>query len=651
MAPNSGDTSQSQNLNSSSRKKACVVCGEEFDSEIEVCPTDGTKLTTLSSGLAPGVMLGDRYEIIEPLADGGMGSVYKARHKFMNRNVAVKTLQPFMMASGTALKRFQQEAQAVSSMNHPNILNVFDFFISDEGQPYLIMDYLEGTNLESIRKSGEPVDLVRALKIFVMVCSALAHAHERNIIHRDIKPSNIMLVTGDDGQEIVKVIDFGIAKVMADDPDEALNLTATGDVFGSPLYMSPEQCRAKPLDARSDIYSLGCVIYATISGESPFKGMDPMECMFKQVNDNAAPLSVACKCTLPLGLEEAVAKAIEKDPEKRYQTMREFGEALSNVLMEVSPETYKAISQIPMGTSTSTSVLPVQNIAAANQLEKTVLSGGQRVIQNSDQITGQNVTSTSSSTIPPLDDPETKKAENHAKVNAIATVGILIVMGLAYFIFQPSYRPVDINSISDTTVDTTRPKPSRPANNNFTQQTAPAPQPTVPAISTPDLIPGDPTKPPTVKPSSTKLPNAPKVTATMPKQTAAQRSQDWWRYQYWQQRLAQQPAVQNTNTDANYQQNMAAGIKLFRAKNFSQAQAYFEKAHKIASSFGTNDPRYINSLDWVAQVAFRLGNYEDSKHAYEYVLYARKKSFGPNSTEAASTQKDLDLVNKALKRD
>lgn len=648
MAPNSGDISQSQNMNSSSRKKACVVCGEEFDSEVEVCPTDGTKLTTLSSGLAPGVMLGDRYEIIEPLADGGMGSVYKAKHKFMNRIVAVKTLQPFMMASGTALKRFQQEAQAVSSMNHPNILNVFDFFISDEGQPYLIMDYLEGTNLESIRKSGEPVDLIRAMKIFVMVCSALAHAHERNIIHRDIKPSNIMLVNAEDGQEVVKVIDFGIAKVMADDPDEALNLTATGDVFGSPLYMSPEQCRAKPLDARSDIYSLGCVIYATISGESPFKGMDPMECMFKQVNDNPAPLSVACKCSLPAGLEEAVAKAIEKDPEKRYQTMREFGEALANVLLEISPESYKDIAQLPMGTSTSTSVLPVQNIAAAAQLEKTVLSGGQpRVIIN----TGQN--SATQSTIQPNDDPETKKKETHAKVNAIATVGILIVIGLAYFIFQPSYHPVDINSISDTPINTS---PTQSPPNSINNPTAqPSQQAMVPPISKPDLIPGDPSKPPSVKPSSTKLPSAPKITAVTPKQSAAQRSQDWWRYQYWQQRLQGQQAQQKQpiatqNTDASYQQNMAAGIKLFRAKNFSQAQAYFEKAHKIASSFGTSDPRYVNSLDWIAQVAFRLGNYEDAKHAYEYVLYARKKSFGPNSTEAASTQKDLDLVNRTIKR-
>jgi len=648
MAPNSGDVSQSQNLNSSSRKKACVVCGEEFDSEVEVCPTDGTKLTTLSGGLTTGTVLGDRYEIIDPIADGGMGSVYRAKHKLMNRLVAVKTLQPFMMASGTALKRFQQEAQAVSSMNHPNICNVFDFFISDEGQPYLIMDYLEGTNLESIRKSGEPVDLVRALRIFVMTCSALAHAHERNIIHRDIKPSNIMLTTGDDGQEVVKVIDFGIAKVMADDPEEALNLTATGDVFGSPLYMSPEQCRAKPLDARSDIYSLGCVIYATISGESPFKGMDPMECMFKQVNDNAVPLSTACNCTLPPGLEEAVAKAIEKDPEKRFQTMRELGEALANVLLELSPETYKLIAQVPLGTSTSTSVLPIQNIVASGQLERTVLSGGQRTIQGSTQITGQNAAS--QSTIPPVDDPEVKKAETHAKVNAIATVGILIVVGLAYFIFQPSYKPVDINTISDTTLPALSQKPID--NQIRSMPTQIVPQPIVPPITKPDLIPGDPTKPPTVKPSTTKLPSAPKVTATLPKQTAAQRSPDWWRYQYWQQRMnSQQSVAQNTNTDANYQQNMAAGIKLFRAKNFSQAQAYFEKAHRIASTFGTNDPRYVNSLDWIAQVAFRLGNFEDAKHAYEYVLYARKKTFGPNSTEAASTQKDLDLVNKALKRE
>lgn len=628
--------SQSQNLNSSARKKACVVCGEEFDSDIEVCPTDGTKLTVLSGQLTPGTMLGDRYEIIEPLADGGMGSVYKAKHKFMNRTVAVKTLQPFMMASGTALKRFQQEAQAVSSMSHPNILTVYDFFISDEGQPYLVMDYLEGTNLESIRKSGEPVDLVRALRIFVMTCSGLAHAHERNIIHRDIKPSNIMLTTGEDGQEIVKVIDFGIAKVMADDPEEALNLTATGDVFGSPLYMSPEQCRAKPLDARSDIYSLGCVIYATISGESPFRGMDPMECMFKQVNDNPRPLGEACNCTLPPGLEEAVARAIEKDPEKRYQTMREFGEALANVLMELSPDTYKSISQIPIGTSTTTSVLPIQNVAASANLERTVLSGSQRPVET---------------TLAPHEEAEVKKKETHAKVNAIATVGILIVVGIAYFVFQPSYHPVDINTITDTSVNippagkTAVVPPPVPSSGSGKTSTAPT-------NTTASSSGSNQTK--NVKPIP--LPQGVVDTSisngTKPKQAAQQRTQDWWRYQYWQQRMQAQQPAQNTNlnTDANYQQNMSMGIRLFRAKNFMQAQTYFERAHKIAASFGTSDPRYINSLDWIAQGDFRMGNYEEAKHAYEYVLYARKKAYGPNSTEAASTQKDLDLVTKAIKK-
>lgn len=628
--------SQSQNLNSSARKKACVVCGEEFDSDIEVCPTDGTKLTVLSGQLTPGTMLGDRYEIIEPLADGGMGSVYKAKHKFMNRTVAVKTLQPFMMASGTALKRFQQEAQAVSSMSHPNILTVYDFFISDEGQPYLVMDYLEGTNLESIRKSGEPVDLVRALRIFVMTCSGLAHAHERNIIHRDIKPSNIMLTTGEDGQEIVKVIDFGIAKVMADDPEEALNLTATGDVFGSPLYMSPEQCRAKPLDARSDIYSLGCVIYATISGESPFRGMDPMECMFKQVNDNPRPLGEACNCTLPPGLEEAVARAIEKDPEKRYQTMREFGEALANVLMELSPDTYKSISQIPIGTSTTTSVLPIQNVAVSANLERTVLSGSQRPVET---------------TLAPHEEAEVKKKETHAKVNAIATVGILIVVGIAYFVFQPSYHPVDINTITDTSVNippagkTAVVPPPVPSSGSGKTSTAPT-------NTTASSSGSNQTK--NVKPIP--LPQGVVDTSisngTKPKQAAQQRTQDWWRYQYWQQRMQAQQPAQNTNlnTDANYQQNMSMGIRLFRAKNFMQAQTYFERAHKIAASFGTSDPRYINSLDWIAQGDFRMGNYEEAKHAYEYVLYARKKAYGPNSTEAASTQKDLDLVTKAIKK-
>lgn len=641
------DVSQSQNLNSSSRKKACVVCGEEFDSEVEVCPADGTKLTVLSGQLTPGTMLGDRYEIIEPLADGGMGSVYKAKHKFMNRTVAVKTLQPFMMASGTALKRFQQEAQAVSSMSHPNILSVYDFFISDEGQPYLVMDYLEGTNLDNLlkaSKSGEPVDLVRALRIFVMTCSGLAHAHERNIIHRDIKPSNIMLVTGEDGQEIVKVIDFGIAKVMADDPEEALNLTATGDVFGSPLYMSPEQCRAKPLDARSDIYSLGCVIYATITGESPFKGMDPMECMFKQVNDTPKPLSEVCNCTLPHGLEEVVARSIEKDPEKRFQTMREFGEALANVLMELSPDSYKSIAQLPIGTSTATSVLTVPNVAAAANLEKTVLSGSQLPVESSSNI---QISQTQPS-LEPHEEAEVRKKETHAKVNAIATVGILMVVCIAYFIFQPTYHPVDINTISDTTVDI----PQNSATNNTSINNTPTniPAPVTSAVKPGGAqLPAGKTPPKGVKPIP--LPkgiiDADTVKASPPTQ---QRTQDWWRYQYWQQRMQTQKPAQTANPDTIYQQYMTAGIKLFKARNFSQAQVYFEKAHKVAASFGTSDTRYINSLDWIAQGDFRMGNYEEAKHAYEYVLYARKKAYGPNSTEAASTQKDLDLVTKAIKK-
>jgi serine/threonine-protein kinase len=350
-----------------SQEMACSTCGQEFDSSIENCPTDGTKLTIISSQLAPGTILGDRYEIIETVAGGGMGKVYKARHKLMKRLVAIKAMHPFLIASGAALKRFQHEAQALSQLSHPHILTVFDFFISDDSQPYLVMDYLEGTNLSEILKQDGKIDVMRGLSIFIMVCSGLNHAHEKNIVHRDIKPSNIMLVNMDENPDFVKVIDFGIAKLTSEDGVEPTKLTTTGDVFGSPEYMSPEQCRARPLDARSDIYSLGCVMYAAFSGKAPFPGQDSIECMMKHVNDMPVPFKdVAKDLVLPPGLEESIFKAIAKEPENRFQSMIELKAALELIqkgLLGETSESESALLLEKLGTSKNTSALPqfIQN--------------------------------------------------------------------------------------------------------------------------------------------------------------------------------------------------------------------------------------------------------------------------------------------------
>ncbi|MBX9689095.1 MAG: protein kinase [Candidatus Obscuribacterales bacterium] len=334
-------------------KKACVLCGGEFPGNLELCPEDGTLLTPISKEPKAGDIFAERYEILGTLGDGGMGKVYKARHNLMKRIVAIKMLLPHLVSSAAALKRFQQEAQAASALNHPNIPTVYDFGISDKGIPFLVMDYLEGKSLATILQESGSLSQERTVPIFIQACSALAHAHSKGVIHRDLKPANIMLIEYEGHTDVLKIVDFGIAKLLQ--PDGAEQLTHTGEVFGSPLYMSPEQCRGKELDQRSDIYSLGCVLYRAVTGRPVFGGRDAMECMYKQVNDLPGSFSDICpELGLSEKLESAVFKAIAKQPEDRFQNMTEFREALeivrggtpssANKLFSVPPDSGQVVA-------------------------------------------------------------------------------------------------------------------------------------------------------------------------------------------------------------------------------------------------------------------------------------------------------------------
>lgn len=305
-------------------KRACITCGKEFDWETTVCPDDNTPLTALGEeDQLVGTVLADRYEILEVIGGGGMGLVYKARHKLMNRIVAIKMLHKHMISSKDTLKRFQLEAQAASCLSLPNILTVYDFGLTGEGQPYMVMDYLEGTSLADMLEKEHHVEPDRAVNIFIQACAGLAHAHQKGVLHRDIKPSNIMLVNFGDQADFVKIVDFGIAKLLNQGVGE---LTKTGEVYGSPSYMSPEQCRGKETDARSDIYSMGCVMYRTLSGRPLFSGDDIIELLFKQVSEPPAPFDP--ELHIPADLEAVIFKALAKDPADRYQNMNEFKEAL-----------------------------------------------------------------------------------------------------------------------------------------------------------------------------------------------------------------------------------------------------------------------------------------------------------------------------------
>lgn len=313
------------NPQSAGSVKTCTACGRKFQGDMTVCPDDNMPLMTVPNEDLVGTIIENKYEVLEKIGAGGMGAVYRARHQLMHRQVAIKMVLAQLSANSMTLKRFTQEARATSQLNHPNILTVFDFGISPTNQPYLVMDFLEGVNFGRVLEDTRQLPIPRAIGIFLQVCAALGHAHQKGIVHRDLKPSNIMLIELDGQPDFVKVLDFGIAKVLSSVDGETDNLTRTGEVFGSPLYMSPEQFRGKSLDARSDIYSLGCVMYRSLAGVCPVTGKDVLECMYKHVNESIPPFSVtAPEANIPDRLESIIMKALAKDPDDRYDTMNDL---------------------------------------------------------------------------------------------------------------------------------------------------------------------------------------------------------------------------------------------------------------------------------------------------------------------------------------
>ncbi len=357
----------------SADRKLCIACKQEFSGNETVCPNDGTTLTQLTMEPNVGSTVGDKYEIMAVIGGGAMGLVYKARHLLMKRIVALKMLHPNMVVDEGTVKRFQKEAEALSCLNHPNILTVFDFGVSKQGQPFLVTDYLEGLTLAQVLEQTQRLDWRRTVGIFTQVTSALAHAHRNGVIHRDIKPSNIMLIHFEDQNDFVKILDFGIAKVISEQSDSQAQLTRTGEVFGSPLYMSPEQCRGKGLDARSDMYSLGCVLYRCLTGQPALYGQDLVECLYKHVHETPVALRQAAPdADIPPELEATVAKCLEKDPSARFQTMADLKDALNTVLAEVSSDSI--LHQIPQPGRFSPSTAVASDGSQSSSLVQTVTS-------------------------------------------------------------------------------------------------------------------------------------------------------------------------------------------------------------------------------------------------------------------------------------
>ncbi|MBS1957162.1 MAG: protein kinase [Cyanobacteria bacterium SZAS-4] len=310
-------------------KRICPNCGLKLSSDIAICPNDGTVLVNNADMDGK---LSNQYEFLSEIGSGGMGVIYKARHTALNQIVAIKMLHKSRVDE-VSVRRFQQEAKAVTALDHPCIVRVRDFGVTDSGQPHMVLDFIEGDTLSKAIQKSAGLPLAESLELFIQACDALEHAHARGVLHRDLKPSNIMLVPRLSGPPLVKIVDFGIAKINAPDHESSVpNLTQTGEVFGSPLYMSPEQASGAKLDSRSDIYSFGCVMYETLTGAPPFVGGSSIETIFRQLNDPAPTLKEgSLGKEFPPEIEAIVAKSLEKKLDDRFQSMTELKNELLNL--------------------------------------------------------------------------------------------------------------------------------------------------------------------------------------------------------------------------------------------------------------------------------------------------------------------------------
>src|SRR5438874_9044658 len=274
-----------------------------------------------------GEVLDSRYEVQKKLGEGGMSFVYLAREVGSGHDVAIKVLSPKLATDKSSVERLRRAAGLAMRLDHPHVCRILRLGESEDGLIYLVMPFLKGELLSDREVRGGPMSLAAGIAILRQVCAGLHHAHELQIVHRDLKPENIMLVAEDSGRDRAVVMDFGLAKERRADPAIA-KLTATGIILGTPEFMSPEQIRGKPLDARSDIYALGIVAFEMFTGKLPFRGRNAQEMMIARLRGQPQKLRQV-RADLPEGLESALARAMEANPDARYTTALEFADALT----------------------------------------------------------------------------------------------------------------------------------------------------------------------------------------------------------------------------------------------------------------------------------------------------------------------------------
>ncbi|MFN8656297.1 MAG: serine/threonine-protein kinase [Candidatus Obscuribacterales bacterium] len=313
------------------------------------------------------------YELFDVIGSGGMGLVYKARHCQSHDYVALKVLRADLLLDPANVARFKNEAEVAKNFDHPNLVGMKSYGVSQFGQPYLVMEYLDGVRMADILQE-RGLDLPVFLNIFMQICAGLAYAHEHGLIHRDLKPGNVIIVTEPNGNLLVKIIDFGIAKTFRD-PSMSDGMTTTGQLLGSPAYMSPEQCGGAELDPRSDIYTIGTLMYEAITGLHPFVRSTTFATILAQVNERPQPLMAVRPERMEIEqLEDVIFQCLEKRPEDRYETVEQLSEDLWALAAGGGKEAIRRAKDVnARSTSRELSILHNAGVLSLDVLDATVL--------------------------------------------------------------------------------------------------------------------------------------------------------------------------------------------------------------------------------------------------------------------------------------
>lgn len=308
--------------------KICASCGTSFGQQLGLaaCPHDGGQLLDMQFETLVGSLIEDCYEVAAVLGSGGWGTVYAASHTVLGTKVAIKVMHRHLAADAECVRRFGREAQALNGQSHPNLCSLFSSGFLPSGQPYIVMEFLEGKTLSELIAQEGQLSVARCLNIMEQACDALAVAHSQGVIHRDLKPANILLLDDDR----IKLLDFGLAKLA---PTDQSALTATGQTVGTPSYMSPEQCLGSVVDCRSDIYALGLIMHESLTGKKAVDGATIFEAMQKHVHGEIPNLvEVRDDLLFPPGLIDVVRKCLATDAADRFARCEELRKALIECL-------------------------------------------------------------------------------------------------------------------------------------------------------------------------------------------------------------------------------------------------------------------------------------------------------------------------------